>query len=203
MAHSMGNVISSVALRSGMQVNRYAMCNAAVAAMAYDENMVSADAYPFTPDTDFDAVIRAGYGLKNQFNPVSTEIVNFTLPLDSALAQWALNNDMKPADLITTFYGYDPSLLPSARLFHVGLFGLRRSVTSVAEAIAYITRARSRTAGAVQDTRGSVSRFVNMGSGGFEFGTEHSAEWRRPIQWTYPFWLEAAKTFDVETGSRE
>jgi hypothetical protein len=39
-AHSMGNVISGAALRSGMLIDRYAMCNAAMAAMAYDPDPI-------------------------------------------------------------------------------------------------------------------------------------------------------------------
>lgn len=56
VAHSMGNVIAGKALQEGMKVDRYAMCNAAMAAMSYDGNITN---FPLslrfiTPDTDSD-----------------------------------------------------------------------------------------------------------------------------------------------------
>jgi hypothetical protein len=42
----------------------------------------------------------------------------------------------------------------------------------------------------------------NMGQGGFEFGTQHSAEWLYSIQKTCPFWKEVLKKFDVDTTNQ-
>jgi hypothetical protein len=66
----------------------------------------------------------------------------------------------------------------------------------------YVTRSRSRAAGAREDTAGSVASFVNMGVGGFEFGNEHSAEWDYSVQRTYPFWREVLKRFDNDVIDR-
>ncbi len=81
-AHSMGNVISGAALRAGMVVENYALCNAAMAAMAYDPNPALrnkpnkndpldkiwvAFEPKMTPDTDPLATIREAYGIQNKF----------------------------------------------------------------------------------------------------------------------------------------
>lgn len=188
-----------------MQVTRYAMCNSAMAAMAYDGTLKPDDPIYQTPDTDTDAGIRQTFGLANKFNPAGTEIINFSLPDDAALGQWTLNNRLfKPqlfADL--TSYNYNPTLIVARRLEHENWVS-HRAVTSVSEAMAYVTQSRTRAAGARQDTGGSVVSFVHLGddAGGFGFGTEHSAEWVYSIQKTYPFWKEVLKKFDVDVTNR-
>ena len=103
IAHSMGNVTSGSALRSGMQVSRYAMCNAAMAAMAYDGTLVDYGDY-VTPDTDADPGTWRNFGLADKLNPSPTKILNFYLEPDSALGQWVVNNQLfkpQPVDLKT------------------------------------------------------------------------------------------------------
>jgi len=205
IAHSMGNVVCGSALRNNMQVTRYAMCNSAMAAMAYDGTLKPDDPIYQTPDTDTDAGIRQTFGLANKFNPAGTEIINFSLPDDAALGQWTLNTRLfKPqlfADL--TSYNYNPTLIVARRLEYENWVS-HRAVTSVSEAMAYVTQSRTRAAGARQDTGGSVVSFVHLGddAGGFGFGTEHSAEWVYSIQKTYPFWKEVLKKFDVDVTNR-
>ena len=79
-----------------------------------------------------------------------------------------------------------------------------RPVTSVPEAMGYVTKSRTRAAGVRQDTGGSIISFVDMGAGtdGFQFGYEHSAEWVYPIRATYPFWKEILTKFDIEVTNR-
>jgi hypothetical protein len=200
----MGNVVAGAALRSDMSVTSYAMCNSAMAAMAYDSTIIDDDYQ--TPDTDVDVATRQTFGLANKVNPVPTEVVNFSLPDDYALGQWSVNNRFfKPqtfADL--THYQYLPGNVVGHKLEYVsfGLSTTPRAVTSVEEAMAYVTQSRSRAAGAKLDTRGSVASFVDMGLGGFNFSTEHSAEWVYSIQRTYPFWKEVLKKFDVDVSNR-
>jgi len=200
LAHSMGNVVAGAALRSGMQLSRYAMCNSAMAAMAYDSSIVDDD-YE-TPDTDSDAETRSIFGLANKFNPVSTEIINFTLPADYALAQWNVNNEFfKPQPFINYNYYYHSYEPPGRKLTYEGLTSVRL-ITSVAEAMGYVTRSRSHPAGIKPNTRGSVVSFVNMGPDGFNFGTEHSAEWDYSIQKTSSFWKQVLVAFRIDVTNQ-
>jgi len=77
----------------------------------------------------------------------------------------------------------------------------KKPVTSppLEEAMAYVTKSRSRAAGAELKTRGSIASYIYMGSGGggFGFGSEHSAEWIYDIQQTYPFWEQVAGQFEI------
>ena len=212
IAHSMGNVAAGSALRNNMQVKRYAMCNSAMAAMAYDGSLQPDDPSYETPDTDTDSSIRQTFGLADKFNPVGTEIVNFSLPQDYALGKWNANNAFfKPQGIDLPsgkFYQYS-SGAPAGSKLMLGERGGEpnrdlRPVTSVSEAMGYVTKSRTRAAGVRQDTGGSVISFVDMGAGagGFQFGDEHSAEWVYPIRATYPFWKEILTKFDIEVTNR-
>lgn len=70
------------------------------------------------------------------------------------------------------------------------------------EAMEYVTESRTRAVDSRQDTGEGVVSFVNMGTKGFEFGNEHSAEWVYSIQKTYPFWKEVLRKFDVDVTNR-
>lgn len=204
LAHSMGNVASGSALRNNMQVTRYAMCNSAMAAMAYDGTLAADDPSYQTPDTDADAGTRQTFGLMNKFNPAQTEIVNFSLPNDYALGQWSENNKLFKPQVFAdgTYYVYAPNNPPGTKLEYLNWTPYPRFVTSMPEAMGYVTKSRTRAAGARQDTGGSVVSFVNMGVGGFEFGAEHSAEWMYSIQKTYPFWRRVAEEFGLDLTNR-
>ncbi len=200
IAHSMGNVVAGSALRSGMALTRYAMCHSAMAAMAYDSRIVD-DNYQ-TPDTDMDGGTRQAFGLGDKLNPLSTDIVNFALPADSALGQWSANNQffkpqlLAPVSINPHNYAYHPFAARGRKLTYEGILSVRY-ITSLPEAMGYVTQSRSRAAGAKESTGGSVKSFVNMGEGGFNFGTEHSAERDFTIQKTSPFWDAILETFGV------
>jgi uncharacterized membrane protein len=205
IAHSMGNVVAGSALRNNMRVSGYAMCNSAMAAMAYDDNII--DDHYETPDTDEDSSTRLTFGLANRLNPVSTEIVNFCLPDDYALGQWSANNRFfKPQTFATGhFYRYTSGNGVGHKLEYVdaGAFPrLVRPLASVEEAMAYVTQSRSHAAGAKEGTQGSIGAFVDMGPGNFNFGTEHGAQWEYSIQKTSPFWKEVLKKFNIDVGNR-
>ncbi|MEY2506446.1 MAG: hypothetical protein QOH01_775 [Verrucomicrobiota bacterium] len=200
IGHSMGNAVAGSALRANMQVARYAMCNAAVAAMAYDQNIV--DFNYETPDTDSDQRTRSTFGLANKFNPSGTKLINFSLPADFALGQWNANNEFfKPQPRLTANYYYRPLNSSGRKLTYEGLVTVR-VVTSVAEAMGYVTQSRSTAEGTKQSLSGSINAVVNMGSGGFGFGTEHSAAWEFTMQRTYPFWREILHQFDFSVPTQ-
>lgn len=214
MAHSMGNVISGAALRNGMQVTRYAMCNAAVSALAYNGSLAPDFPDYQTPDTG-DAGTRQAFGLADKLNPVSTDIINFTLPNDSALGQWSANNEQfKPEHTVATgSKGY--AYIPSGVVGHKLALGVQpsgygdpfhelRPVTSLPEAMSYVTQSHTQAAGRKQNTGGSAAFFVNMGTGtgGFGFGSTHSAQWIWTYQKTYPFWRRIAVEFNLDITNR-
>ena len=186
-AHSMGNVISGAALRVGMEVESYAMCNAAVAAMAYDPTRIHQDYIGYeTPDTDHDPAIRNGYGLANKFNLTNMpEVFNFCLPDDEALKGWLSNNKFFKAD---RYYSYnDNPLINHYKLNYVISENTYRNVTGLSEAMGYVTQSRSLPAGADPGTAGSVNNTpVNMTTWGF--GKTHSAVWRWSNQKSHVFW---------------
>jgi len=188
-----------------MQVTRYAMCNSAMAAMAYNESII--DDNFTTPDTDSDEETRLKFGLAKKI-PASTTIINFALPADAALGQWSANNQYFKPQIFAAgdFYVYTPSFAPGSKLRYVGpgYWNDGRNITSVPEAMAYVTQSRSRAAGAklglAEGNDSSVSSTVNMGAGEFNFGTEHSAEWNWTIQRTRLFWREVLTQFQIDTG---
>ncbi|MFL6589725.1 MAG: alpha/beta hydrolase, partial [Chthoniobacterales bacterium] len=200
IAHSMGNVTAGSALRNGMRVTRYAMCNSAMAAMAYDSNI--SDYNYETPDTDTDQLTRETFGLSNKLNPTSTILVNYALPADYALGQWSVNNQVfKPQTQFAHNYYYRSGNQPGRKLTYEGLTSVR-TIASVAEAMGYVTQSRSAAAGTKQSTKGSLNGgSVNMGQGGFEFGTEHSAEWIYDFHKTSVFWKEILTQFGIDVDN--
>jgi len=204
-AHSMGNVISGAALRSGMNVTKYAMCNAAMASMAYD------GVHNDQPDNDFETIdtdptplAAAFWGLSNRFNPTGkTSMVNFALPMDDALGLWSFNNEwFKPYNALVWGYGYDRwNPHPNEKLWYGNLGGISfvRYLTTDAEAFGYCVQARTRAAGAKLGV-GNMSSSVDMST--FGFGNEHSAEWNRSYQNSYGFWKELMKKFEEDVSNR-
>jgi hypothetical protein len=204
-AHSMGNVISGAALRSGMNVTKYAMCNAAMASMAYD------GVHNDQPDNDFETIdtdpiplARAFWGMANRFNPTGrTTMANFALPMDDALGLWSFNNEwFKPYNFVLWGYGYDrwnPD--PNEKLWYGNLGGVSfvRYLTTDAEAFGYCVQARTRAAGAKLGV-GNMDATVDMST--FGFGNEHSAEWNRSYQNSYGFWKRLMEEFDEDVSNR-
>ena len=206
-AHSMGNVISGAALRTGMSVQRYALCNAAMAAMAYDSNpnlrkdqngndltLIGDDQ---TPDNDPISHYRNTFGLQNKFNNSSfPRMFNFGLPEDFALGVWTLNNhEFKPEDALGYFYGSDPFQRPT---------WFSRVVTSIPEAMGYVTKSLTRPAGSDLRTGSIVTGFQNManwssvGNNHGSFGEEHSAQWTWNNQSTNLFWKKITETLSLK-----
>jgi hypothetical protein len=197
IAHSMGNVISGKALQAGMSVNRYVMCNAAMAAMSYDPSITNLPlSASSTPDTDSDPAT-AAFGLKNRFNDNLTTRINYYLPKDEALASWVANQALnKPEWFTFSSYYYDPSDTPGNKIYY-GALPARRNVTSLAEAMGHVVKSRSDAVGAVGNTNGSISSKVGMD--GFGFDKEHSAEWNWSLTSSYKFWRKLFVSFQIPT----
>jgi hypothetical protein len=199
-AHSMGNVTAGAALRSGMSIQRYAMCNAAMAAMAYDpdpilrnvDNIFIPGTLPElrdTPDTDPDPAIRTGYGLENKFNlPGNPTVFNFGLPDDTALGSWSANNlYFKPNPQY--LYTENSILQPFPLAYQATLVSSYRSVTAVPEAMGYVTKSRTRAAGADLRTNGKIAPGNKIDMKDW-FNDTHSAQWRWSNHSTELFWKE-------------
>ncbi len=202
-AHSMGNVVVGAALRSGMLIDRYVMCNAAVASMTYDLTRTHEECSGYrTPDTDRDPAIRDGYGLADKFKFAGlpkVEIFNFCLPNDEALKSWRLNNLLFKADH-HNFYWYQeyPEPMTSHRLFYNPFRNNFRNVTRLPEAMGYVTQSRSLPAGADLNTAGSVTNApTDMTSWGF--GKTHSAVWRWSNQRSHMFWKNLAQKLKLNS----
>ncbi|MEI6177293.1 MAG: hypothetical protein WCS43_10405, partial [Verrucomicrobiota bacterium] len=209
-AHSMGNVVCASAIQTGMNVERYAMCNAAMSAMAYDPSKdLIQDPTPLlpinlrtvaTPDDDPDPMIRKTYGLLNIFKQADNTplpmpaLYQFGLPGDSALALWSLNNQwFKPQalGLLLKSYHYSPTGPSNRKLTFTSLENVRlvtRNVTVRAEAFAYVTKSRTLAAGAELRTRGVITDDRVQDMSEFNFDDAHSAQFRWNIQSTYAFW---------------
>ena len=196
-AHSMGNVTTGAALREGMIVENYSLCNAAMSASAYDTDLalrkdqdgndLSEIGDRKTPDTDPDPAYRAAFGLQDKFNNASfPRMFSFGLPSDSSLASWTYGNkSWKPEERLGYYYSFPPYNRPT---------WFNRIVTSLPEAMGYVTKSLTRTAGADLRTRGIITDCQNMNDwtqvggnhGGFD--SEHSAEWKWNYQSTNLFW---------------
>ena len=221
-AHSMGNVIVGAALRAGMSVQRYGLCNAAMASMAYDSSPgLKIDALtgqPWdkiwgslgsqkTPDTDPYLTIRNTYGLNNKFNEGSNlpVMINFYLREDDALKSWIDNNRFfKPDDRGHSYYYQETPIPPniSYKLFQAPVVGNPREVTTPAEAFGYVTKALTRATGSDPRTGGSIGSSVNMddwgvGANHSGFGVTHSAQWRWSNQSTSLFWKKLSEDLEL------
>ena len=190
IAHSMGNVISGAALRYNMKIERYALCNAAMSATSYDPR-ISAPTLSATPDTDSNSYIREIYGLYDKFAnshiTPNVKMINFGLPKDFALATWSINNSVQKADTQLGYQYFDSGGLFQPRGLTHGDIRYNRTVTSLSEAMGFVTQSRSRTAGAELATRGSISKHVDMNTE-FGFDTTHSAQFLLNYLSSQKFW---------------
>jgi len=225
--HSMGNVTTGSALRSGMNVKNYAMCNAAMAAMAYDPDPVLrlrtdgsgaplSDIFYYTapnrtPDTDPVSAIRETYGLQNKLYtpniPHKPVMFNFGLPNDYALGIWSWNNlHFKPDDAGHSYYYQEIPQPPnlSYKLFHAPPNAAPREVTRLPEAMGFVTKSMTRTAGSELRTKGSIGDFQNMddwsnvGGNHGGFGSQHNAEWAWNYQSSNLFWKKLTEVLKLK-----
>ena len=206
-AHSMGNVTTGAALRAGMQIEKYSLCNAAMSASAYDTdpalrkdldgNDLSLIGDRRTPDTDPDPAYRAAFGLQGKFNNASfPRMFSFGLPNDFALGLWTSNNyTYKPEKALGYYYSFPPYNRPT---------WFNRMVTGLPEAMGYVTKSLTRTAGAELRTKGIITDFQDMrdwskvGKNHGGFNSEHNAEWKWNYQSTNLFWKRLVDTLELK-----
>jgi hypothetical protein len=205
LAHSMGNIISSEAMKIGAPVTRYVMMDAAVSASAYDRSgdlTVDENGYPLT------APGLTGIGSPTAYpqatSPVFAErggyrgcydmlpgLVNFYNISDRAMNAYAFGNSIKRnmfANLgahVKFRYSYD-SASNEMKLTNVQQIpkGVWRLVPSLHERMAMYAESLSRPAGAEGRTGKAVS--VNKRMQDY-FATdqpceEHSPQFDKPIQ---------------------
>jgi esterase/lipase superfamily enzyme len=210
-AHSMGNVVVSSALREGMQVENYALLNAAIPAMCYDGREALYEFDRETPDGDADLVTKA-LGFKEKMSQTNgARLINFYLSNDSALTGkinvpivgdvfgWEDNNaHYKPEsfNLGTTGYDYDPDRTAGTKVYLTFLTEFGRHLRSSHESAAYATASRTKTVGADGRTAGVINDKVDMDVQ-YGFGETHSAEWQWRIQKTHRFYHDLMDKLDL------
>jgi hypothetical protein len=198
MAHSMGNIVAGSALKKGMAVQNYALLNAAVPALCYDQNAPIRWNYT-TPDDDPDPLTKA-LAYLNQLSNVGGTLINFHLENDFATTTaWESNNWLfKPQRFNSgaTGYYYDRSKPAGQRLGISFATSIGRFVRTAHEAMAYVDQSRSKTVGAEPAALGSIDRRVDM-SASYGFDTQHSAQWERALQQTTPFYNRVLDEFGI------
>jgi hypothetical protein len=204
VAHSLGNIVVGSALQRGMSVANYALLNAAVPAMCYDESAELRWWTYTTPNDDPDPGTKA-LAYSGQFKMLNTNVVNFYLPLDSVAGiDWDFNNrQFKPQRYDgalgygLTGYAYDPSEPAGRRLSINFLFAFGRYLIDPHEAMPYAVQSLTRTVGVDGTTSGSVRWAVPLDT--WNFGDQHSAEWDRNLQETALFYDELMFRINIFT----
>jgi len=216
-AHSMGNIVVSSALREGMNVENYALLNAAIPAMCYDGDE---GLYLFpreTPDGDADPITKSlGFKEKITGENVRRSMINFYLANDSALTGlisiplvgevggWENNNqNFKPQPFLHTpgtGYKYEPENTAGTKVF-VKFSNENesryRNLRSFHESAAYATVSRTKTVGADGRTAGVINDKVDLDAK-YGFGSTHSAQWVWRVQNTYSFYYDLMDKFELE-----
>jgi hypothetical protein len=207
-AHSMGNIVVSSALREGMQVDNYALLNAAIPAMCFD---VRESLYEFagreTPDGDDDPITRAlGFKGKISDDNVRRSMINFYLKDDSALTGligdflgWEHNNAFyKPESFgLIAGYGYDSNREAGTKVHLDFWTEFGRHLRSFPESAAYATASKTKAVGAESRTVGVINDNLNMNTE-YGFGSTHSAQWIWNMQKTHQFYYDLMSKFNLK-----
>ncbi|MEM6886088.1 MAG: hypothetical protein AAF571_13760, partial [Verrucomicrobiota bacterium] len=211
MAHSMGNIVASEALRieassqaPSVLIDTYVASQAASVAQAYDENAPETLIFPPTqgPSTPnvYPDYMATGTPYYNNISAVATQIVNYHNVQDYALIQptnWPLGQQSKP-DLFYDYsssegYTYDP----------VGPFNEETLYfpDDRYEIFARIAEARSRAFGAETTVSGPVSDDINLNAAPYNFGgarEEHSGQFRSHNMARDVYWERLLITFGLK-----
>lgn len=194
----MGNVVASSALREGMEVDTYALLNAAIPAMCHDSRASLYDNVETTPDGDSDPLTSALGFADKSIQTNGAELINFFLTNDSALDRWTDNNDiLKPDNIVGAGYYFEPNNNPGTKLGISFATQIGRHVRTVHEALAHVTKSRTFTVGAKGATQGSISSSVDLGAE-FGFGTTHSAEWVEDYLDTRAFYVRLLQEYGLD-----
>ena len=211
-AHSMGNVVTCSALKSGLSITNYALMQAAIPAGCYNSDaainnyarFLNAEANDPTPD-----LANPDKGYRGHLTAVSGNLINFYNINDFALVagslpalgevNWEKNQtDHKPNRFGNLYYDYDPARALAERyeLWQAGAGPggqvIKRYVTDHEEIMSFIARPRSKAAGGRADVGGKLGGQVNIGAGSdSSFGdqlTDHSGQFNRRSQEVQPFY---------------
>lgn len=225
VAHSMGNIVASEALRLGMQIDNYALLQAAVPAACYDDDegrirqtlQYNHDIFTMwdndTPDDDADPNTRA-LAYRGRFKGVTGNLTNFFLPDDYATFKpWEVNNDQTkpPGGLFRANFEYERTGLSGHKLFKY--MGGRRGAPPYAldhyladpyEAMPFACRTWGKAAGAWGNTAGVLTATVNLNSDTYHlpgqehgFGDQHSGEFDATIQHLTQFYSTILDSFAI------
>jgi len=197
-AHSMGNIVTSEALRLGLAVNNYALMQAAVPAACYDADEArirrtsqeTHTAGPLiyqmwdspTPDEDDDASTQA-LAYRGTFQGIGTNanLISFYLSEDYATSfAWEINNDQTKPPMwngeqgnasLCFNYEYNPQGNPGQKLWMFAVSALYPTyyITNKHEAMAYACRTWGKAAGAWGATAGAISTNASVNLGDQDF----------------------------------
>jgi len=199
-AHSMGNIVVSSALKQGMQVNNYILMQAAVPSCVYNVGQASHQEFVDHDEGDPTPDGASDLGYRGFLSNVSGNLVNFYNRRDSALEDWGLNNTVfKPNKFITLTqrYGYDRSDPEGERCNLTGVLTARQ-VYDPHESMAFVASSRTLPAGH-ESTGGSVVGNFDLDSN-YDFGIEHSAQWKWTIQNLKPFFNRMLKEYGIPSN---
>jgi hypothetical protein len=204
-AHSMGNVVTSSALKRGMSLNKYMLMQAAIPSGCFDDQVndyikfLEAETTSPTPDT----APQKGYrlflqevsqnigGFVSFFNIDDYALVTGTkrigfLPFEFE-TNWEKNEvDYKPNVLSNGQYTYDGV----ATSYFVSTTAPDRIVTDVHESFSFVARPRSKAAGAELHNATVFGSVLNLESS-CNFGAgfnDHGGQFMRGIQELDPFY---------------
>lgn len=194
IAHSMGNIVAGEALRRGASVSNYALWNAAVPSICYDDRDALDQGWGYThPNDDPDAYTRS-LSYRKRFDGAGGRLINFFLEGDSALGLWRLNNSIsKPQRWTSGFvagYGYNRAEISGRKLYLEFWTALGRYIVDAHEAMSYAVKSPTLAVGAdpgLVDSSGliygSIRTEVDMNAE-YAFDKDHSAQFLYPLQKT-------------------
>lgn len=220
-AHSMGNIVVGSALLAGMNIENYALMQAAVPAACYDDSEgVEASEFSHvvagvsrtvfdkvTPDSDEDSATRE-LAYRGRLQNVSGNLVNFHLTNDYATYYaWELNNDLKPVH----GYKYAANAQSGQKLY---TFYLQEHpngdievidyyLTDPYESMSYAAASWSRAVG-TRITAGAIDSNISLTHSTYQlpgensgFGDVHSGQFHFPIQNLKAFYDSLLLTFGL------
>jgi hypothetical protein len=197
MAHSMGNIVTSEAIRKGMVINNYALMQAATPSACYDDDearIKQTQSYSHltfnmwdnaTPDQDTDPYTRS-LAYRGRFKNLTGNLVSFFLPIDYAtFMPWEVNNDQtKPENgPLAANYHYKNDNANGKKLYKfdlvpVGAGQVAESfsyyLTDPYEAMPYACRTWGKAQGAQNSAQGSIDRNVDLRDPSFQIQFEES-----------------------------
>ncbi len=206
-AHSLGNVVVASALEKGMNVSHYAMLNAAIPAHCYDKTAArlpgaspdfTDDAHPTVRALSYrgDAPVLGRARLENVAPTPYAKITNFYLPADEALTgalSWESNQAGKPVG------GYDYEV--GTALEWDPVFGTKRLVTDLHEAMSMINSSSTQAAGA-NIVAGRITANVNLNGAGLAFLKAHEAPFKFRSSRTWVFYEKLCEALDLRVKAK-